>query len=106
MHLLSNIILSQDSCGGFHPRDFLRTTSHKMVFLFEAKLFLPCRWVLKHRLLPLSTKEWEVRVVKFVFDGVLDNVLEDWGPSGHLVGVLVDTILALELPHFLTVPLK
>ena len=47
-----------------------------------------------------------MRVVKFVFDGVLDNVLEDWGPSGHLVGVLVDPILALELPHFLSVPLK
>ena len=47
-----------------------------------------------------------MRVVKFVLDGVLDDVLEDGRPSGHLVSVLVDPILALELPHFLPVPLK
>ena len=53
-----------------------------------------------------STQEREMRVVQLFIDAVLDNVLEDRRPSGHLIRLLCDAFLTFNLPDFLAIALK
>ncbi len=54
----------------------------------------------------LSTEEWEMGVVQLLVDAVVQDVFQDRSPSAHLVGLLVDPLFFLDLPHFLSVALE
>ena len=56
------------------------------------------------RSVSLSAEERKVRVVELLVDELLHHVLDDWRPSGHLVGLLIDPFLPLDLPDFAAIP--
>ena len=53
-----------------------------------------------------TSQKGEVRVVQLVINAVLNNVLENGRPSGHLIRLIVDALLTFDLPDFLTITLK
>lgn len=45
-------------------------------------------------ILRTASQEWEVSNIQFVFNAILHDILDDRGPSGHLVGVFSDSFFS------------
>ena len=53
-----------------------------------------------------TPQERKMRVVKLFIDAVLNNVLKNRRPSGHLIRLLGDAFLTTNLPDLLAIALK
>ena len=69
-------------------------------------MIIPGGCTLELRLLSLTAEEWKVRNVQLVIDRVLNNILQNRGPPGHLVSVFRDPFFPSDLPNFFAISLK